>query len=75
MKEQEKIKLGRPKKEKTTLIRLPIRLINDIRIKLPNEKSDSARFTNVYDMSIIKYKESVDKMGKFVYGKYWKKVK
>jgi len=63
------------RKEKTKLVRIPVGLINEIRKKLPTLQTDSQRFATLYDTSLIKHSDAIDKMGVFLYGKFWKKSK
>ena len=63
------------KKEKTKLVRMPISLIDKVRKKLPTLQTDSQRFSTLYDTSLIKHSDAIDKMGVFLYGKFWKKKK
>ena len=63
------------KKEKTKLVRIPVSLIAEVRRKLPTLQSDSQRFSTLYDTSLIKHSDAIDKMGVFLYGKFWKKSK
>ena len=63
------------KSEKSKLVRIPISLLNEVRRKLPTLETDGQRFASIYDTSLIRHSDTIDKMGVFIYGKYWKKKK
>ena len=66
--------MGRPKSEKTKLVRVPISVVNNMRQEFPSINSDGSRVATCF----YYYKNvqgTVDKVGGFLYGnKVWKKT-
>lgn len=62
-------------KNKVKLVRIDRNTMEDIRFKLPN-MTDRQRIDFVYNNSLIKHQDSINKMGDFIFGKpTWKKIK
>ncbi len=71
-----KEKKARPrKKEKTMLTRIYKSTHEKMKFKMPGVCDSADRIASVYDTSVIKHLDKVDKMGEFLYGKMWKKLK
>lgn len=66
--------MGRPKKEKTRLVRVRVSLLDGLRSEFPNVSTDGDRVANVFDY-YRKVQSGVNGLGSFIYGKRtWKKV-
>jgi hypothetical protein len=66
--------MGRPRKERTTHIRVRVNLLNGLRNEFPNISTDNDRIASVYDY-YTKVQKGINTVGGFIYGKRaWKKA-